>query len=138
MVTSDYESWKSRVLELQKKVDAFYVVSMIGLKDKRGKTVPLAEVETWYLANSLIPEATRGHYVKEGLLCAADDSGYKQAYEAVALAYDILAKGMKPATIPVRTPKRGALMVNRARAAQLGIALTPKLTIEEFIDGPAR
>lgn len=138
VATSDYELWKTRVLELQKKVDAFYVVSMLGFKDKRGNVVPLKEVETWYLANSMIPEATRGHYVKEGLLCAADDSGYKQAYEAVAMAYTILAKGMKPATYPVRTPKRGALMVNRDRAAQLGIVLTPKLGIEEFIEGPDR
>lgn len=136
-LTSDYEFWKTRVIELREKADAFYVVSLIGLKDKAGQEVPLKEIEAWYLANSLIPEATRGHYVKEGLLCAADDSGYKQAYEAVSMAHDILVKGMKPAITPVRTPKRGALMVNSARAAQLGIVLTPDMGIEEVIERPA-
>ena len=136
--TSDYELWKTRALELQKKVDAFYVVSMIGLKNKAGKAVPIKEVEAWYLANSAIPEASRGHYVKDGLLCAADDSGYKQAYEAVTMAHDILAKGMKPSMYPVRTPKRGALMVNWDRAAALGIVLTPSMGIEEFIKSPAQ
>lgn len=133
--TSDYELWKASALALQKKVDALYVVHFVGLKDKTGKSVPTTEVVKWYTSNITIPEVTRGHYVKEGLLCAADDSGYKQAYEAVGIAHDILAHGANPATYSTRTPGRGALMVNRTRAKALGIALTGSMGIEEYIEG---
>jgi ABC-type uncharacterized transport system substrate-binding protein len=135
VATSDFEAWKAKTLELQKKVDAFYVVSLAGLKNKNGAAVSIQDAVAWYRANVTIPEATRGHYVKEGLLCAADDSGYKQALEAVSMAHDILAKGAKPATTATRTPSRGAFMVNRSRAEALGIALTPEMGIEELVDG---
>ena len=130
--TSDYEVWKTKAQELQRKVDAFYIVQYTGLKDKSGNPVASNEVAQWYLANIKIPEAVRGYMVKSGFLCAADDSGYKQAYEAVSVAHDILAKKSDPATYPARTPSRGALMVNRERAKMLGIALTPDKDIEEY------
>jgi len=132
--TSSYETWKTRALELQKRVDAFYVVHFTGLKDEQGNAVSNSDVAQWYRAHIRVPEATRGHYVKIGLLCAADDSMYKQAYEAVSMAHTILSKGLKPATYPTRTPARGALMVNRSRAAELGIVLVPEMGIEEYID----
>ena len=132
--TNDYETWKARTLDLVNKVNAFYVVSLSGLKGRDGKAVPVKEAAQWFAENITVPEATRGHYVKDGLLCAADDSGYKQAYEAVSIAHDILTKGMKPATYPTRTPSRGALMVNKKRAARLNIVLTPGLGIEELIE----
>jgi ABC-type uncharacterized transport system substrate-binding protein len=138
VATNDYEVWKAKALELQSRVDAFYVVSFAGLKNGKGVAVPVRDVAAWYVSSITIPEATRGHYVREGLLCAADDSGYKQAYEAVGIAHDILEKGAVPATYPARTPSRGALMVNRARAASLGIVLTPQMGIEDLIDEGAR
>ncbi len=138
VATNDYATWQTRALELQKKVDAFYVVHYVGLKDKAGNAVSSAEVARWYTSHIRIPEASRGHYVREGMLCAADDSGYKQAYEAVAIAHDILSAGASPATYPTRTPSRGALMVNRDRARALGITLTAEMGIEEYIGGPAQ
>jgi putative ABC transport system substrate-binding protein len=138
VVTSDWETWKAEALELQKKVDAFYVVSLGGFKRANGDPVPIREAAAWYASTISIPEATRGHYVREGLLCAADDSGYKQSSEAVSMAHDILEKGMRPATFAARTPSRGNLMVNRARAAKLGITVTEAMGIEELIDGGAR
>ena len=132
--TSSFEVWKAKALEFQKKVDALYVIHFTGLKDEQGKYVSSRDVARWYTANITIPETTRGHYVKIGLLCAADDSMYKQAYEGVGIAHDILAKGANPAVYPTRTPERGALMVNRGRAKALGIELTEKMGIEEYID----
>jgi len=134
IATNDFATWKNKALELQKRVHAFYVVQFSGLKDAEGNAVPSKEVAAWYFKNISIPEATRGHFVKEGLLCAADDSGYKQAYEAVSMARDILAKKADPATCPTRTPSRGALMVNRERAKALGISLTTDMGIEEYFN----
>lgn len=138
VVTNDYELWKRRALELQKKVDAFFVAQYSTLKDAQGNQVPNLVVARWYLENIKIPEATLGFIVKQGLLCGADDSGYKQAYEAVRIAHDIWEEVAMPATYPIRAPKRGALRANRERATMLGITLTPAMGIEEYVDGPAQ
>ncbi len=135
VATNDYHTWQARALELQSRVDAFYVVHYVGLKDRAGNAVPSEEVARWYTSHIRIPETTRGHYVKDGMLCAADDSGYKQSYEAVVIAHDILAGGANPATYPTRTPTRGALMVNRDRARTLGITLSEQMGIEEYLGG---
>lgn len=57
----------------------------------------------------------------EGILCAVDDSGFVQGYEAMKIAHRILAKGENPASIAVYAPPRGPYIVNLERAKQLGI-----------------
>ena len=140
VATSNYEVWKKRALELQNKVDAFYIASYAGLKDNSGKPVPDNETALWYITHIKIPETTVAkQFVQQGMLCTADDSAYNQGYEAVVIAHDILARGANPATYPPRAPNRGALMVNVQRAKDLGIALTKKKGIEEYIEtGSAR
>jgi ABC-type uncharacterized transport system substrate-binding protein len=133
--TNSFEEWKKRALELQEKVDAFFVAQYAALKDAAGVAVPDAETAAWYLSQIRIPEAVGfRHRVMEGMLCAADDSAYNQGYEAVAVAHDILASGADPAAYPPRTPRRGPLMVNVNRAGMLGIALTEEMGIEEYIN----
>jgi ABC-type uncharacterized transport system substrate-binding protein len=136
VATDNFEQWKRKAMDLEKKVDAFYIVQYAGFKDSFGNPVPSSEAAQWYVRNIKVPEATRGHMVKAGFLCAADDSGYKQSYEAVTMAHDILEQKANPATIPTKTPKRGELMANRARAKMLGITLTKRMGIEKYIDGP--
>ena len=107
VATNDYEVWKQKALELQKNVDAFFIASSSGLRDTQGKVVSNEEVAKWYFKNITIPEATGFRYrVEAGWLCAADDSGYHQGYEAVSVAHDILANGFHAASYPPRTPKR--------------------------------
>ncbi|HAK60925.1 MAG TPA: hypothetical protein DCO77_11170 [Nitrospiraceae bacterium] len=133
--TDDFDDWKQKALELQTKVDAFFLAQYSGLKDRTGAYVSAEDVANWYVRNIKIPEAAvQGQFVKQGMLCSADDSGYNQGYEAVVIAHDILTKGAKPATYPPRTPKRGALMVNRHRAKSLGITLTEKMGIERYVE----
>ncbi len=135
VATNDAELWKRKALELQKKVDAFYVAQYSGLKDASGNPVPDLETAGWYVAHIVIPEFAGFRFrVEEGMLCAADDSGYNQAFEVVGIARDILVKGADPATYPVRAPKRGALLVNRQRAKVIGIRLTDGMGIEEFVE----
>ncbi len=134
VATNDYEEWKKRALELQNKVDAFYVANNSGLKDKEGNYVPTEVVADWYVSHINKPEATVGTLAKQGLLCAAIDAGYNQGYEAVIMAHDILANGANPATYAARSPKRGPLIVNKRRAEMLGITLTEEMGIEEYVD----
>jgi len=138
VITGDYEVFKSSALELQKTVDAFFIAQYSSLRDKSGNYVSAFEVAAWYIANIKIPETSeQGQFVRQGMLCGADDSGYNQGYEAVAVAHEILAKGANPATYPVRAPKRGVLIANRQRAAMLGITLTPEMGIEEYVEKAA-
>ncbi len=135
VATSDSALWRRKALELQDKVDAFFVATYTGLKDAGGNLVPDRETAAWYVSHVRIPEFAGAKFrVEQGMLCAADDSGYNQAFEAVGIARDILVKGADPATYPVRTPKRGALVANRQRAGALGIPLTDGMGIEEFVD----
>ncbi|MBU1711371.1 MAG: hypothetical protein KKE17_15325 [Proteobacteria bacterium] len=135
VATNSFEEWKNKALELQQRVDAFFIAQYSGLKDKNGDLVPNHEVMRWYLQHITIPEtAGLGPFVKQGILCAADDSGYNQGYEAVVLANDILANGADPASTPPRTPRRGKLMVNERRAKMLGISISEDMGIEEIIN----
>ena len=122
VVTNSLETWKTKALELQHKVDAFFVLNHNTLKDHNGKAVDQLEIGAWYLRNIKKPDI--GHskqFVIEGMLCAVDDSGIKQGYEAVKIAHRILEGGEDPGTIPVYAPERGPIVVNLERAAMLGI-----------------
>lgn len=133
--TNDFDNWKRKVLALQEEVDAFFLAQYSGMKDKTGNYVPPQKVAEWYISHVNIPEAVgQGQFIKQGMLCGANDSGYNQGYEAVKVAIDILTNGASPATYPPRAPSRGHLMVNVKRAKQLGIILTDSMGIEEFIE----
>lgn len=122
IVTNSLETWKQKALELQKKVDAFFILNHNTLKDANGKPVDQLEIGAWYLRHIKKPDV--GHekqFVVEGVLCAVDDSGFKQGYEAVKVAHGILKKGENPAVIPVYAPDRGPFVVNLERAEMLGI-----------------
>jgi putative ABC transport system substrate-binding protein len=138
VITGDYETFKARALKLQSTVDAFFIAQYSSLRDKNGDYVSAYDVAKWYLANIKVPEAAeQGQFVRQGMLCGADDSGYNQGFEAVAVADDILSRGVNPATYATRAPKRGTLIANRQRAAMLGIVLTKDMGIEEYVEEAA-
>ncbi len=133
--TSSFAEWKKGILKLQDVVDAFFIVQYNALKDEQGVYVPNTEVAAWYLDNIKIPEvAIAGQFVRQGLLCAADDAGFNQGYDAVVMADNILKRGADPAVYRPVTPKRGPLTVNRQRAEMLGIVLSDDQGIEKIID----
>lgn len=135
VVTNSADEWKSGALELAKKVDSMFVLNHNTLKDGAGKSVDPLELGAWYLRHVKKPDcAQERQFAEEGLLATADDSGFNQGYEAMKIAHDILSKGTDPATIPVRAPERGPLILNRERAKSLGIAITDEMGAEEFVD----
>lgn len=128
------EQWKAKALELQDKVDAFYVTHYGGLKNDSGGHASPKKMANWFIENIKIPEATQGIFVKKHeLLCGTYDSGYSQAFEAVFMAHEILANGKKPTTMAARTPERGTFMVNKKRADILGIKIIDEMGVEEII-----
>jgi ABC-type uncharacterized transport system substrate-binding protein len=133
--TDSLEEWKAGVLALQDKVDAFFVTNHNTLKDPEGRAVDPMAVGAWYLKTIHKPEcADEKQFAQEGLLCVCDDSGYNQGYDALRLAYRILKKGERPGQIPVTAPHRGAFIVNRQRAAALGIVIKEGVGAEEYLD----
>ncbi|MEI6422034.1 MAG: ABC transporter substrate binding protein [Lentisphaerota bacterium] len=138
VATNSFSEWQDRALDLQGKVDAFFIVNHNTLKDNKGDSVDSFMAGAWYLANIKKPEAVpEGQFVKEGMLVTVDDSGYKQAYEAGRMADMILHQKKSPAEIAVIAPTRGAIMVNRQRAAMLGLDVSNKDFIEEFVEKSA-
>jgi ABC-type uncharacterized transport system substrate-binding protein len=133
--TNSYQEWQASALKLQDKVDAFYVLNHNTLKDPTGASIdPLAAMK-WYLGNIKKPECTwEKQFVQEGALMTVDQSAYKQGYEIVRLASMILHDKKNPADIPCINPGRGPVIVNRQRAQMLGIDLSDKKFIEQYVD----
>lgn len=122
VVTNSLATWQARALELAPQVDAFFVLNHNTLKDEHGRAVDQLEAGEWYLNNVRKPDI--GHerqFVVEGMLCAVDDSGFKQGQEAVRMARRILDGGEDPASMAVYAPPRGDFVVNLERARMLGL-----------------
>ena len=135
VVTDSYAEWKSQALQAATLVDAFVVVNHNTLKEADGTPVDQLKAGAWYLRHVKKPEcAGEKQFAQEGLLLVVDDSGYKQGYEAVKMASQILRERRDPAAMPPRAPERGKIIVNRKRAAALGIDLDGKDFIEETLN----
>lgn len=134
VVTNSFTTFKKRTLELSQQVDAFFVLNHDTLKDDQGNPVDMLVVGKWYLEHIKKPETSHeDQFVREGMLCTANDSGYNQGYEAFLMVIDILEKEVKPSQMRPRTPLRGPLMINRQRANRLGISLDDKKDVVEEI-----
>ncbi|MBN1688026.1 MAG: hypothetical protein JW893_02905 [Candidatus Omnitrophica bacterium] len=135
ITTNSFSEWKKKALEASQISDAFFVLNHNTLKDEQGNPVDQMKAGAWYLGNIRKPDcAYEKQFVEEGILLAVDDSGFKQGYEAVRLANDILHEGKAPAMISSYAPDRGPVMVNRNRAKQLGIDLSGEDFVEEWVD----
>jgi len=124
VVTNSLQTWQARAMDLAQQVDAFFVLNHNTLKDEQGNSVDQLEVGAWYLNNVRKPDL--GHerqFVVEGVLCAVDDSGFKQGHEAVRMARRILDGGEDPAAMAVYAPSRGEFVVNLERARMLGLEM---------------
>ncbi|MBF0628407.1 MAG: hypothetical protein HQL91_09305 [Magnetococcales bacterium] len=137
VVTNDEAAWKAGALDLAKQADAIYLTNHNTIRDASGQSIDQLRLGAWYLRHVRKPDiGDAKQFVQEGVLCAADDSGYKQGYEAVRMADRILAHGADPATMAPVAPERGALILNRERARMLGIdpALISAPWVEETIE----
>jgi ABC-type uncharacterized transport system substrate-binding protein len=135
VITNSFSEWKQEALKLGKEADSFFILNHNTLKDDKGKPVDQMQVGRWYLENIKKPDcAHEKQFAKEGILLVVDDSGYKQAFEAMHIGLSILKDGRNPADIPVQAPARGPIIINRQRAKMLGINTNQYDFIEEYID----
>ena len=128
VMTNSFAEFRRQTLALAKEVDAFFVLNHDTMKDENGDHVDMMTVGKWYLEHIRQPEVSHeDQFVREGMLCSANDSGFNQGYTAFELARRILEDGVDPAFIPPRTPERGPLIVNFERATMLGLGPRDKL-----------
>ncbi|MFH0754118.1 MAG: ABC transporter substrate binding protein [Candidatus Omnitrophota bacterium] len=138
IATNSFSEWQDKAIELQGKVDAFFVLNHGTLRDDAGLSVDSLKAGAWYLANIRKLEVSpEKQFVEEGMLLSVDDSGFKQAYEAGRMADMILHQKKNPVDIAVMAPTRGAVMINRQRAQILGVDVGSKDFIEEVVDRSA-
>ncbi len=122
VMTNSLATWQEHALALAEHVDAFFVLNHNTLKNEDGSPADQLQVGAWYLKNVRKPDVSHEkQFVVEGVLCAVDDSGYKQGYEAVRIAHRILEGGEEPANIAAYAPEPGGFVVNLERARMLGL-----------------
>jgi len=135
VVTNAVSVWKAEAVRLSGTADAFFVLNHNTIQDEQGRAVDPMVLGSWYLQNVKKPDCGQERqFASEGMLLTVDDSGYKQAYDAMKVAHDILTGVRVPAEIPATAPDRGAIIVNRERARMLGIDLSDANFVEEYID----
>lgn len=135
IITNSYKDWKKQALQASKKVDAFFVLNHNTLKDEGGKPVDQLVAGRWYLQNIKKPECSHEkQFAEEGMLLVVDDSGFKQGYEGMRIANQILKEDKAPGDIEIKAPSRGDIIVNRQRAEMLKLDLKDKNFIENYID----
>ena len=121
-VIHSFEDYKSKVMDLQDKVDAIGNLGIFTYKDRRGNNVPYQDVLRWTADNSRLPDFSFWlDRVDHGTLCAVGVSGYQQGYVAGGIARRILVDGEKPSAIPMRPTVKGEPWVNLARLRRLGL-----------------
>lgn len=137
ILTNSYADWQDSALKTQDHVDAFFVLNHNTLRNTKGVVEPF-EAMAWYLRNIKKPECVgEKQFVQEGALITVDDSAFKQSYEAVRMAHLVIHEKKNPADTSCVIPHRGKIVVNRQRAAQLGVNVTNRDFIEEFLERSA-
>jgi ABC-type uncharacterized transport system substrate-binding protein len=135
VVTNSVSVWKAEALRLRDQADAFFVLNHNTIQDDQGRAVDPMELGAWYLQNVKKPDCGQERqFAVEGMLLSVDDSGFKQAYEAVKNAHEILTGIRAPGEIPARAPERGPIIVNRERARMLGLDLNGTDWVEEYVE----
>lgn len=134
-VTNTFSQWKELAQRFAQEADALVVFNHNTLKDDQGFPVDQMTAGAWYLNTIVKPDCSdEKQFVEEGLLLAVDDSGFKQGYEAVRDADEIIHNNKPPAELPVRSVERGAVVANRQRATQLKLSLDAASFVEDIVE----
>jgi ABC-type uncharacterized transport system substrate-binding protein len=119
--TNDFEELKKQILDNQDKVDVIVLFLPWSIVDTDGNHVPHEEVVAWLVQNSKRPSiGFLDMLVKEGYLAGTVVDMEQQGYHA-GLMIDRIFEGENPAEMPIIDPVANRILINLARADQLGI-----------------
>ncbi len=121
LFTNNYEQLKEFVLDQQDKVDALALLVGYTMRDTQGQPVSQEQIILWLLKNSRIPGISYSEVLgAEGFLLSVAVDLEKQGYHAGMMGVQVLG-GMQPQNIPILDPVAKKIVINLARAEQLGI-----------------
>ena len=119
--TDSFETLKRLVLDHQDTVDCIVLFIPWTLEDENGQHVPQEEVVRWMVLNNRRPGvAYLDILAQEGYLCGVVVDMVQQGRHAALMGARIL-NGENPADMPVLDPVANRIIVNLARAQQLGV-----------------
>ncbi|MEA3338783.1 MAG: ABC transporter substrate binding protein, partial [Chloroflexota bacterium] len=120
---NEFEALKSTILEYQDQADATVLFLPWTIEDANGDHAPQDQVVRWFLQNSSRPSiGFLDILVEEGYLCGVVVDMNRQGFYAGLLGGRIL-NGESPAEIPIIDPVANRILINLARADQLGIEI---------------
>jgi ABC-type uncharacterized transport system substrate-binding protein len=120
-----FKEYKSLIEKHEKAddIDIIFNVMLTTLEDENGKGVPLREALGWMVRNQKKPGFTwLADWVPMGYLCSAGID-LPMCGEQVAQQVAQILNGKKPCDIPIERPKDQYVVLNLARAEQLGITI---------------
>ncbi|PXF58047.1 MAG: hypothetical protein C4B58_01435 [Deltaproteobacteria bacterium] len=120
-----FKEYKSLIEKYEKAedIDIIFNVIITTLEDEKGKGVPLREALGWMVRNQNKPGFTwLADWVPMGYLCSAGID-LPMCGEQVAQQVVQILNGKKPGDIPIERPKDQYVVLNLARAEQLGITI---------------
>lgn len=119
--TDNFAEFQRTVLDYQDKVDCILLFIPWTLEDEQGVPVNQRDVVRWMLMNNRRPGvAYLDVLAEEGILCGVVVDMVQQGFHAGTMAGRILS-GEDPAAMPIANPIAQRVMLNLARAEQLGI-----------------
>ena len=128
------DEYKTRMLELQDKVDAVGLLGIFRFAKADGKMADYEEVQRWNVENSRLPDFsfwdTR---VERGTLCAMTVDGVEQGRLAGRMARRILVDKVSPAAIQPEPTAKGRPMISLARARKLGLAINASVLLHATV-----
>ncbi|MCP4119204.1 MAG: hypothetical protein GY737_28140 [Desulfobacteraceae bacterium] len=121
LFTNDFEELKAFVQDQQDKVDALAILVGYTMRNARGQPVSQEQIVRWLLMNSRIPGISYSEVLgAEGFLLTVAVDLEKQGYHAGLMGVRILG-GAQPAKMPIIDPVAKKIVINLARAEQLGM-----------------
>ncbi len=118
----NYDAFRQKVLDCQNSVDAIGFFGIFEFKDETGANVPMETVISWLAEHSHLPDFSFWKdRVEKGTLCSMAVSGEAQGYQAGLLAHRILAEGLAPSDLPMKSTEEGIPLINLQTAERLKI-----------------
>lgn len=120
-----FQQWQRLVRQYQTRADALALPLYHSLIDEdTGQVVSPEQVMDWTHSVNTLPTLGLLDYAREhGLLCGVLESGQEQGYLAGSMAREVLTRGVKAGSLPLRVNKRGVVLVNLKTAQRLGLVV---------------
>ena len=118
-----FKEYKASIDKYEKAgdIDIIFDFILTSLEDDNGKAVPVKDALRWMVKNQMKPGFTSlADWVPMGYLCSAGIDLPRCGSQA-ALKVVYVLNGKKPGDIPIETPEDLYIVLNLARAEQLGI-----------------